>query len=257
MTRIEFLGTGTSHGIPVIGCRCPVCASSDQRDKRWRSSVLVSRGSTAVVIDTGYEFRLQALRAGISKLDAVLYTHHHSDHLMGLDDLRVFTDERKMPVYGLPEVLSRIEGIFPYAFREMPYKGVPRLERREAEERRPFSVGDIEFIPVPVLHGCMRIAGYRFGSAAYITDVSDLLLDENMEVLRGIHTLIIGALRDKPHWSHFTFDQAVENARRIGAEEVYFTHISHATAHAEIESRYAPYARPAYDTLVLEVADER
>ena len=256
MTRITFLGTGTSHGIPVIGCTCPVCRSSDPHDTRWRSSVLIERGGTVAVIDTGYEFRLQALRAGIMHLDGVLYTHQHSDHLMGLDDLRVFTEKEKLPVYGLESVLSAIERIFPYAFSEMQYKGVPRLRPAAVEERKPFRVGEIVFTAIPVLHGCMRIAGYRFGSAAYITDVSDMLFEENAGSLRGIRTLIIGALRDKPHWSHFTFDQAVEAGRRIGAEQLYFTHINHATMHSDIERRYAPYARPAYDTLTLEVEDE-
>ena len=256
MTRITFLGTGTSHGVPVIGCSCPVCRSADPHDKRWRSSVLIEREGTSVVIDTGYEFRLQALRAGITHLDGVLYTHQHSDHLMGLDDLRVFTDEKKLPVYSFESILSAIERIFPYAFSEMPYKGVPRLQPVVVAEHQSFRIGALEFTAIPVLHGCMRIAGYRFGSAAYITDVSDMLFSENEEYLKGIRTLVIGALRDKPHWSHFTFSQAIEAAERIGAEKVYFTHINHATSSAEIERRFAPYAVPAYDTLTVEVQDE-
>ena len=183
MTRIEFLGTGTSHGVPVIGCHCPVCSSADPHDKRWRSSVLIEKDGTTVVIDTGYEFRLQALRAGIDRLDAVLYTHQHSDHLMGLDDLRVFTSEEKLPVYGLGPVLDSISRIFPYAFDDMPYKGVPRLAKRPVEERVPFRVGSLEFTAIPVMHGCMRIAGYRFGGNAYITDASDILLDENRKYI--------------------------------------------------------------------------
>ena len=256
MTRIEFLGTGTSHGIPVIGCSCPVCMSADPHDKRWRSSILITKDDTAVVIDTGYEFRLQALRAGITHLDGVLYTHQHSDHMMGLDDLRVFTDEHKLPVYGFPKVLADAERIFPYAFMDMPYKGVPRLRKAVVREHEDFQIGDISFRAIPVMHGCMRIAGYRFGSAAYLTDVSDILYEENRESLNGIKTLIIGALRDKPHWSHFTFSQAIEAAERIGAEKVYFTHINHATSASDIESRFSPYASGAYDTLVLEVEDE-
>lgn len=256
MIRIEFLGTGTSHGVPVLGCHCPVCSSSDPRDKRWRSSIWIRKGNTSVVIDTGYEFRLQGIRAGIDKLDAVLYTHQHSDHLMGLDDLRVFTNDEKLPVYGFEPVLSAIERIFPYAFTDMPYKGVPRLRKVSVGERESFRIGDIDFTAIPVMHGCMRIAGYRFGSVAYITDVSDIMYDENKECLDGIKTLIIGALRDKPHWSHFTFDQALEAGRKIGAEQLYFTHINHSTSQAEIESRFAPYAHGAYDTLVLEVDDE-
>lgn len=256
MTRIEFLGTGTSHGVPVIGCSCPVCLSSDPHDKRWRSSIWITKGEDSVIIDTGYEFRLQALRAGIRHLDAVLYTHQHSDHLMGLDDLRVFTDHSKLPVYGLPSVLDAVERIFPYAFRDMPYKGVPRLCRVEAVEHVPFSIGSLSFIPIPVLHGAMRIAGYRFGRTAYITDASDILMDENRKVLSGVETLIIGALRDKPHWSHFTFAEALAAGEAIGARDIYFTHINHATSYKEIERRFTPRAHSAYDTLVLEVDDE-
>ena len=256
MTRIEFLGTGTSHGIPVIGCHCPVCRSADPRDKRWRSSIYVTRGSTHVVIDTGYEFRLQSLRAGIESLDGVLYTHAHSDHLMGLDDLRVFTDKRKLPIYSSSATLSAIERVFPYAFKDWQYKGVPSLQPVEVVERMPFSVGEIGFVPIPVIHGAMRILGYRFGSAAYITDASDILMEENQEALSGVRTLMIGALRDREHWSHFTFSQAVEAAKAIGAEAVYFTHMNHETSHADIERRFRGIAAPAYDTLVLEVDDE-
>ncbi len=256
MTEIEFLGTGTSHGVPVIACHCPVCSSSDPRDKRWRSSILIRRGGTSVVIDTGYEFRLQALRAGIDRLDGVLYTHAHSDHLMGLDDLRVFSRDHKFSIYSTSPVLKTIENVFPYAFRDWQYKGVPAIEAVAVEERKPFTVGEIEFIPIPVMHGMMRIVGYRFGKAAYITDVSDILYDENKEVLSGIDTLVIGALRERPHWSHFSFSQAVEAAERIEARHVYFTHINHETGHNEIEERYRGRALPAYDTLKLEVADE-
>ena len=256
MTRIEFLGTGTSHGVPVIGCHCGVCSSSDPRDKRWRSSICITRGNTHVVIDTGYEFRLQALRAGIDSLDGVLYTHAHSDHLMGLDDLRVFSRDRKMPIYSSAKTLETIKSVFPYAFKEWQYKGVPSINPVAVEERVPFTIGEITFIPVPVMHGMMRILGYRFGSAAYITDVSDLLLDENREVLSGVKTLIVGALRDREHWSHFTFSQAAEAGRAIGAEDILFTHINHETFHADIERRFKGIARPGYDTLVLEADDE-
>lgn len=254
--RITFLGTGTSHGIPVIGCHCPVCTSSDVHDKRYRSSILIEKDGTSVVIDTGYEFRLQALRAGIDSLDAVLYTHSHSDHLAGLDDLRVFTDDEKLPVYSTQSVLDSISRIFPYAFHDMPYKGVPRLKPAAIEEHGTFTIGSLSFTLIPVMHGCMRIAGYRFGSSAYITDVSDMLFDENERYLSGVRTLIIGALRDKPHWSHFTFEEAYAAAKRIGAEKAYFTHISHATLYSDINKRFAPYAESAYDNLVLEVDDE-
>ena len=255
MISVTFLGTGTSHGIPVIGCHCPVCSSQDPYDKRWRASLLLEKEGTKVVIDTGYEFRLQALRAGIDKLDAVLYTHHHSDHLMGLDDLRVFTEKEKLKVYGLESTLERIEGIFPYAFSTMAYKGVPRLEPMPVRERETFTVGALSFTPIPLLHGQLRIAGYRFGKAAYFTDVSDMLWEENEEALKGIETLIIGGLRKVPHWSHFTFEQAAQAGERIGAKEIYFTHISHETSDGEIRRLYSGRALPAHDMLRLEVEE--
>ena len=251
--RILFLGTGTSHGVPVIGCHCPVCTSSNPHDRRMRSSILIEDGDTAVVIDTGCEFRLQALGAGITHLDGVLYTHAHADHLMGLDDLRVFSSSGRFPIYGFQSVLDSISRIFPYAFQTLPYKGAPQLERNTVGEGEQFSVGSIVFTAIPVMHGMMRIAGYRFGSAAYLTDVSDILWDENRERLEGVRTLIIGALRDRPHWSHFTFQQAAEAARTIGAEKVYFTHINHETSYSDIQRRFAPYAESAYDGLEIEV----
>ena len=253
--RITFLGTGTSHGVPVIGCHCPVCTSDDFHDKRMRSSVLIEEGGTAVVIDTGCDFRMQALRKGLAHLDGVLYTHAHADHLMGLDDLRVFSaeDKGRFPVYGFKSVMDSIERIFPYAFITLPYKGAPRLERVDLEEGERFSIGSIGFTAIPVMHGMMRIAGYRFGKAAYITDVSDLLLDENRSRLEGLDVLIIGALRDRPHWSHFTFEEAKAAAEEIGAGKVYFTHISHETSYYDIQRRFSPYAESAYDGLEIEV----
>ena len=254
--RIAFLGTGTSHGVPVIGCGCDVCRSSDPRDKRMRSSILIESGSSSCVIDTGCEFRIQALRAGIMHLDGVLYTHPHADHLMGLDDLRVFSSDGRFPVYGLGSTMEKVRSIFPYAFSTLPYKGAPQLEARVVEEGESFSVGSLRFTLIPVMHGMMRIAGYRFGSAAYLTDVSDILWDENRERLSGVRTLIIGALRDRPHWSHFTFDEAIGAARLMGAEKVYFTHINHETKYSDIQRRFAPYAESAYDGLEIEVSDE-
>ena len=254
--RIVFLGTGTSHGVPVIGCSCSVCCSPDPRDKRMRSSILIESGRSSCVIDTGCEFRMQALRAGITHLDGVLYTHSHADHLMGLDDLRVFSSDGRFPVYGLKSTLDKVKRIFPYAFASLPYKGAPQLEAVEIEEGESFSVGDIPFTLIPVMHGMMRIAGYRSGSFAYLTDVSDILWEENSRRLSGIRTLIIGALRDRPHWSHFTFEEAVKAARVIGAEKVYFTHINHETDYSDIQRRFAPYAESAYDGLEIEVSDE-
>ncbi|MBQ0071746.1 MAG: MBL fold metallo-hydrolase, partial [Spirochaetales bacterium] len=147
MTRITFLGTGTSNGVPQIGCHCPVCSSFDPRDKRYRSSILIEKGKTKVVIDTGYEFRLQCLRAGIDHLDAVLYTHGHPDHLFGLDDLRVFSKNGRFPIYTMENVYRMVEDKFPYAFLSRPNMGIPQLEYRKVEDHAPFQIGELEFIP--------------------------------------------------------------------------------------------------------------
>ncbi len=253
MMRITFLGTGTSHGVPVIGCTCPVCTSSDPHDSRFRSSVLIENDGTSVIIDTGYEFRLQCLRAKVNHLDGVLYTHNHSDHLMGLDDLRVFCRDRRLPVWSIRSEMEAIESRFAYAFSDMPGIGLPQLDACYAEPYEPFMIENIEFTAIPVMHGSKMIAGYRSGAFAYITDVSDIMLEQNAEHLRGLDVLIIGALREKPHATHYSFREAADVASAIGAEHVYFTHINHSSSHEHIRMAYKGIAEPAYDGLVLEV----
>lgn len=251
--KLTILGSGTSHGIPVIGCTCPVCQSLDERDKRWRSSLLVEDGDTSFVIDTGYEFRLQMLRAGVKMLDGVIYTHAHSDHLMGLDDLRVFCRDRDLDIFAPYGVLEDIIAKFPYAFRHKPGMGLPQLKGNAVEPHKPFMVGSVEVVPIPVMHGSYGICGYRFGKAAYITDVSDILIERNRDYLQNLDILIIGALREKPHHTHYSFSQAVEATRELKAKRLIFTHINHATSHGEIAERYKGVAEPAYDMLTLEV----
>lgn len=256
MMKITFLGTGTSNGVPQIGCHCPVCSSLDPRDKRYRSSLLVEKGNTHVIIDTGYEFRLQCLRAGVDQLDAVLYTHSHPDHLFGLDDLRVFCKNGKhFPIYSLSSVLDQAKNKFPYAFIEKPNYGIPQLERREVSPRVPFSVGELEFLPIPMKHYMMDSVGYRFGKVAYLTDLSDVLWEENKDVLLGTEILIVDGLRERTHQAHYNFAQAKALGHRIGAKKVWFTHLNHEHSHREVEEKYGPYAQPAYDTLVLEVEE--
>lgn len=254
--KITFLGTGTSHGVPVIGCQCPVCLSEDPKDKRWRSSILVEDRDSTIVVDTGYEFRLQMLRAGVRKLDGVLYTHTHSDHLMGLDDLRVFCKDRPMNIYSFDDILNHIRDIFPYAFPSEMREGLPNLEPIAIEPYKKFKIKDIEVMAIPVKHGCRRIAGYRFGKAAYLTDVSDILLADNKEYLMDLDVLIIGALRENPHPTHYSFSQALEASNTLNAKKIYFTHICHSTSHQDIMERYKQYAEPAYDGLVLEVDND-
>ncbi len=255
MTKVTFLGTGTSHGVPVIGCDCPVCQSTDFHDKRFRSSILIEKGGTAVIVDTGYEFRLQCLRSGIKALDGILYTHAHSDHLMGLDDLRVFTRNNRLPVYSFSSVLKEIESKFPYAFANRPALGLPQLDGIPVERYKEFKIGNLSFIPIAVKHGKDLICGYRFGASAYITDVSDILLEENKPYLENLEVLIIGALRERTHATHYSYQEAVNVATQLKAKEVYFTHMNHEHSHQEVLKRYSSIARPAYDGLVLEVQD--
>lgn len=251
--KVTFLGTGTSHGIPVIACKCPVCTSSDPRDRRYRSSLLVETGSTSIVIDTGYEFRLSMIRAGATKLDAILYTHSHSDHLMGLDDVRVFTKDRVLPVYGNSGTLEDVVSKFPYAFRrvECP-KGIPQLEAHPLEPCVEAMIGDIPVIPVPLMHYKLPIYGYRFGDFAYLTDVSHIP-QAGMDVLKGVRILVLGALRERPHIAHLSFGEAADIARKLNVEKCYFTHINHETGYNEINRRYEPLCSSAYDNMVLEV----
>ena len=273
--KITILGNGTSHGIPVIACSCPVCRSTDSHDKRYRSSIMVESRGTVIVIDTGYEFRLAALRSGLSHLDAVLYTHSHSDHIMGLDDLRVFTHDGSLPLYGSGKTLEHISKVFDYAFtsHDWPHETADRKEEEAIIELRkhnyglpllkanivaPFEevrIGCLSIKAIPLMHGMMEIFGYRIGKLAYLTDVSSMS-DESLEAIKGVDTLIIGALRERRHPTHFTFLEAREIAVRCGCRRCYFTHISHETSYEEINRRYAPLCQSSYDNLVLEVEDE-
>lgn len=270
--RVTFLGTGTSHGIPVIACDCPVCRSTDEHDKRYRSSILIEKDGTSIVIDTGYEFRLAAVRAGIKRLDAVLYTHSHSDHIMGLDDLRVFTHDGSLPIYGSRQTLDHIKSVFSYAFtfHDWPHDHVDKEEADAINELKshnyglpllsanviaPFEsvrIGNIEVKAIPAHHGLMEVYGYRIDDFTYLTDVSHIDPD-SMEALKGTRILVLGALRERQHPTHFTFREAYDVAEKIGCEVCYFTHINHETSYEEINRRYAPLCLSSYDNLTLEV----
>ena len=255
--KITMLGTGTSCGVPFIGCHCPVCLSEDPKDKRCRSSILIEKGNTKVVIDTGYEFRLQCLRSGVERLDGVLYTHAHPDHLFGLDDLRAFyREEKSVDIWGSKGTIDRIKTLYPYVFKPFSNDGLPHLSPHIASQGVPFLVGEIEFIPFFMTHGPMESTGYRFGNCAYVTDVSDIREEENLKYLENLDVLIIDALMEKKHPSHLSFGEACEIGKKCGAKRVYFTHISHTMKHVDIERKYNGIAKPSYDTMILEVDDE-
>jgi phosphoribosyl 1,2-cyclic phosphate phosphodiesterase len=257
--RLTFLGTGTSFGVPQIGCSCAVCRSADPRDKRTRSgAVLDSQGST-ILIDTPPELRLQLIRAGISSVDAVVYTHEHADHINGIDDLRVFSvrQGRPLPLYGPGETLQRLRASFSYIFDDSvhPYEGTskPRLSLHDTEPGRLVRIAGLDVLPLAFQHGHLRVFGYRFGPLAYITDIKEIPTHER-EQLKGLDVLVLNALWWRPHPTHLSISEAIEAARELGARRTYLTHLTHETGHAELETQLPPGIFPAYDGLTVEVA---
>ncbi|MCK9286350.1 MAG: MBL fold metallo-hydrolase [Sphaerochaetaceae bacterium] len=249
---VELLGTGTSHGVPRIGCDCPVCTSDDPRNKRMRCSAWIRDGDLSIVIDTGPEFRLQAIRSNIKHLDAVLYTHDHADHLNGIDDLRVYTEQRSLPVYGPDEVLQDISRRFPYAVGENPWRGgLPQLQLH-AIDQKGIVIGNMHIIPIPLIHGCRQVFGYRIGTFAYLTDCKSIP-QTSVELLEGVTTIVIDALRQAEHPTHMNFDEAMAIAKIIGAEKVYFTHLTHRNDHRQLEQTLPEGFYPAYDGLVIDM----
>ncbi len=250
--RITVLGSGTSVGVPTIGCHCGVCTSTDPRDNRLRPSVLVSYAERNILIDTTPDFRTQALRAGMARLDAVIFTHAHADHLMGLDDVRPFNfrQEGQIPIYASPETMAAVQRCFPYIFDGVRRSSsVPQLDARLIHGE-PFQLHGLEFQPIPILHGRDTIYGFRFGSAAYLTDHSDIP-ESSMELLRGLDVLFLDALRYKPHPTHSTVDHSVKTVEKLQPARAFFTHISHDLGHARAESLLPPNIRLAYDGLEI------
>jgi phosphoribosyl 1,2-cyclic phosphate phosphodiesterase len=250
--KVTFLGTGTSQGVPVIGCGCKVCRSLDFRDNRFRSSVYLEIEDTSLVIDTGPDFRMQMLRSGIKKLDAILFTHEHKDHTAGLDDIRPFNflQKKDMPIFGKKQVLAQIQQEYSYIFSDKKYPGIPQVACIEIDEN-PFHVDNIGIIPIPVLHYKLPVLGFRIGDFSYITD-ANFIPDSSYKLLEGSEILVLNALQKDPHISHFTLDQAIEQALKIGAKKTYFTHISHRLGiHHEIERELPDGIFLAYDGLEL------
>jgi len=247
---VTFLGTGTSHGVPRIGCDCPVCTSTDFRNNRMRASILIQNEGISVVVDTGPEFRLQALRARIVKLDAVFYTHDHADHMNGIDDLRVFCEAAPLPVYGPQQVLDDISYRFPYAVGENPWRGgLPQLILNQVPASG-VSIGTMQFVPIPLIHGCREVYGYRIGDFAYLTDCKEIP-SSSFPLLQGVHTIVLDALRPKEHPTHMCVNEAIAAAMKIGAEQTFFTHMTHRIEHESLENSLPKGIHPAYDGLTL------
>lgn len=226
--RITFLGTGTSQGVPVIGCDCAVCRSDDPCDQRLRTALLVEYGNTCVAIDAGPDFRQQMLRAGVSELHGVLLTHEHNDHIIGLDDVRPFNfrQRQNMPIFSLPRVLHEVRTRFAYVFDKDPYPGAPRLELIAIEPGQAFQLKELSILPFIVGHGNMDVLGFRFGSFTYITDMKTIS-EENMEAIRGTEVLVVNALHHNPHYSHLNLEEALAFIEKVNPAEAYLTHISH------------------------------
>ena len=250
--KITFLGTGTSQGVPVIGCECNVCTSNDPRDKRLRSSILIETDGKSLVIDTGPDFRQQMLREKIKKLDAVIFTHGHKDHTAGLDDVRAFNYLQKstMPVYGAASVLNQLKVEYYYAFTDKKYPGIPQLDLHELDGTT-FIIEPVRITPLPVLHLNLPVFGFRIYDFAYITD-ANVIPPETLEKLTGVKTLVLNALQREKHLSHFNLEEAVAMAKKIGAEKTYFTHISHKLdLHRVVEKELPKNIVLAFDGLQL------
>jgi phosphoribosyl 1,2-cyclic phosphate phosphodiesterase len=252
---ITFLGTGTSMGVPMIGCDCAVCTSSDPRDRRLRSSIYVETPESAWVVDTGPDFRTQALRARMRRLNAAIYTHAHTDHIMGLDDLRPFCFAGDLPMYASAETMTDLRRVYAFAFNGTAmFPGYVRPEPHVVTE--DFVLGETVITPLPLLHGRFNVNGYLFSQggeklAAYMSDVKTVP-DETLAKVVGVRTLIVDALRHQPHPTHMNIEEALAFVARVQPRETWFTHIAHELGHAATEATLPPNVRIAYDELKLE-----
>ena len=250
--KITFLGTGTSQGIPVIGCDCPVCTSGNRKDNRLRTSVWIETANTSIVIDSGPDFRYQMLRARVNWLDAVLFTHPHKDHVAGLDDIRAynFFSGKDIPVYANEMTQAVLIREFPYAFADTRYPGVPEIALQTINDE-PFYIGDIPVVPVEVWHMKMPVLGFRIGDFTYITD-ANRIEEVEKEKIKGSRILVLNALRKEKHLSHFTLQEAVDMVNELQIPEAYLTHVSHQLGkHATVNAELPKHIRLAYDGLVI------
>lgn len=253
MLKFTFLGTGTSQGVPVIACTCEVCKSTDPRDQRLRTSLLIEDEHTTVVIDSGPDFRQQLLRAGVKKLDGLVFTHEHKDHIAGMDDIRAFNYIHQKPVdiYATEQVQEAIKREFHYAFDAVKYPGVPELKLITIENR-PFKVGTILFTPILVKHYLLDVFGFRIGDFTYITDAKTIPAEEHAKI-KGSQTLVLNALRREPHISHLTLGEALKVMEQFNPRAGYLTHLSHQMGlHADLNNELPEGIQIAYDGLVIE-----
>jgi len=253
--KATFLGTATSIGVPVIACDCPVCTSEDKKDKRFRASIHLQVNNTSIVVDCGPDFRIQMIRENISDLDAVLFTHEHRDHIAGLDDVRAFNYvlNKKIDIYGIERVMEAVKVEFPYIFKESArYFGAPQINVHSIENK-PFVINDIEIIPIEVLHEKLPIFGYRIGDFTYITDASYISDIEKTKISKS-KVIVLNALRNSKHVSHFSLCEAVEIIEEFKPEKAFITHVSHFIGkHEDVNARLPDYINLAFDSQVIEL----
>lgn len=250
--KITFLGTGTSQGVPLIACKCEVCTSTNVKDKRLRSSIMVETSTTTIVIDTGPDFRQQMLREQVEQLDAVVFTHEHKDHIAGLDDVRAFNfiNGKHIEVYATSRVQAAIKREFAYIFAEDKYPGIPLINLNEID-LAPFQIKDIKLNPIEVVHYKMPVLGFRIADFTYITDAKSIS-EKEKEKMKGSKVLVLNALRREEHISHFTFQEAIDLAQELNVEQAYFTHISHQLGlHEQVSEELPSNIFLAYDGLKL------
>jgi phosphoribosyl 1,2-cyclic phosphate phosphodiesterase len=253
--KVTLLGTGTSQGVPVIGCECDVCRSLDYRDKRLRVSVHLEVNGKSFIIDSGPDFRQQVLRERIKKLDALLFTHEHKDHTAGLDDIRAynFMQHQDMPVYAEERVLNQLRKEYSYIFSGVKYPGIPKVDLHPISNE-PFTIDDVTFTPIRVQHYKLPVLGFRVGNFTYITD-ANAISETEKEKIKGSEIIVLNALRKEPHISHFSLSEAVELLKEMQPTRAYLTHISHLMGtHREVEAELPDFIRLAYDGLTIQLS---